>query len=131
MTVKQLALRKGGDASGGLATCRRLDMATMLPTSEVPLAVERGTSSRLDRQSAQVAETALRLDNTARARIGLELAPQPQDLHVDAPVEHILVHAGRLQKMLAGKRALRRVEEGDKQGITRPSSAGRGHHRGW
>src|SRR5580700_6369820 len=68
---------------------------------------EARTSGRLDRQSAQVAETALRLDDTGRSRIGLELAPQPQDLHVDAAVEHILVHAGRLQKMLAGKRALR------------------------
>ena len=62
-----------------------------------PAPVEGG----FDRQSAHVADTALGLDDARCAWIGLELAAQAQDLHVDAAVEHILVHAGRLQQVLA------------------------------
>jgi hypothetical protein len=38
---------------------------------------------------------------------------QPQNLHIDAAVEDILVSAGRLEQMLAGKRTLRRVRKSD------------------
>ena len=78
-----------------------------------PASVEGG----FDRQGEHVADAALGPDDSGRSRIGLELAPQPQDLHVDAAVEDILVHAGRLQQMLAAERSLRRVEKGDQQGI--------------
>src|SRR5260370_32140802 len=109
-------LHRGG-ASGGLAACRAVGHGHDASNVRGAACGGARTSGGFDRQSAQVAETALRLDDTGRSRIGLKLAPQPQDLHVDAAVEHILVHAGRLQKMLAGKRALRCVEESDKQGI--------------
>src|ERR1700730_16704257 len=75
------------------------------------------SSDRFDRQGKDVTDAALRADDMGRAGIGLELASQPQDLHVDAAVEHILVNAGRLQKVLAGKRPQRRVEKGDQQGV--------------
>ena len=72
---------------------------------------------RLHRQCEHVAYSALGLNNAWRARIGLQLAPQPQDLNVDAPVENILVDARCLQQVFAGQRSLRRLEERQQQGI--------------
>jgi hypothetical protein len=57
------------------------------------------------------------LDEAGSAGIGLQLAPQPQNVHIDATVEDILVRAGRLQQVFACVWALRRVEESDQQGI--------------
>jgi hypothetical protein len=71
------------------------------------------SSGPLDRQREHIAHTTLGLDDGGGAGVDLELAPQPQDLHIDAAIEHILVNAGRLQQVLAGKRALRCVEKGD------------------
>jgi hypothetical protein len=68
-------------------------------------------SERPDRQGKHVANAAFGLDDPRRARVGLELAAQSQDLHVDAAVEHILMDAGRLQQVLAAERPLRRVDE--------------------
>jgi hypothetical protein len=48
----------------------------------------------------KVADAALGPDDARRAGIDLQLAPQPQDLHIDAAVEYILVDAGRSQKVL-------------------------------
>ena len=56
---------------------------------------------RLHRQCEHVAYSALGLNNAWRARIGLQLAPQSQDLNVDAPVEDIFVDARCLQQVFA------------------------------
>src|SRR5262249_31156576 len=76
-----------------------------------------GSSDALDREGEDIADAALGLDDARRARIGLELAPQAQNLYVDTAVEYVFVDAGRLQQVLAAQRALRRVEEGDQQGV--------------
>src|ERR1700724_1599713 len=70
-------------------------------------------SDQLDRQGEHVADAALCPDDAGRARIAFQLAPQPQDLHVDAAVEDIFMNAGRLKQILAAEKSLRRVEKGD------------------
>jgi len=47
----------------------------------------------------------------------LQFAPQPQDLHIDAAVENVLVYSGCLQELFAAEGALRRIEKGRKQRI--------------
>ena len=64
-----------------------------------------------------ISDTSLGLDDLRCARVGLQLAAKAQNLNVDAAIEHVFVHSGRLQKMLAAKRPLRRIEEGDKQRV--------------
>lgn len=59
-----------------------------------------------------VTNATLGLDNAWRAGFGIQLASQPQDLHVDATVEYVFVHACCLQKMLACQRPQRRLEKG-------------------
>ena len=63
--------------------------------------VARQKSERLDRQGKHVADTALGLNDPRRARVGLQLAPQAQDLHVDAAVENVFVDPSCLQQVLA------------------------------
>ena len=74
-------------------------------------------SESLHRQGEDVADAALGLDDPRRARIGLQLAPQPQHLNIDAAIEDVFVEPGRLQQILARKRSLRRIEEGQQQGV--------------
>ena len=74
-------------------------------------------SERLDRQGKHIPDAALGLDDAGRVEPGLQLAPQPQNVDIDAAVEDILVRAGRLQEVFARKWALWRVEEDDQQGI--------------
>ena len=76
-----------------------------------------GTSGALDRKGKHIPDASLGLDEAGSAGIGLQLAPQPQNVHIDATVEDILVRAGRLQQVFACEWALRRVEESDQQGI--------------
>ncbi len=52
---------------------------------------------RFYRQREHITDTALGSDNPRRTGIDLELAPQPQDLDVDAPIENIFVNPGGLQ----------------------------------
>ena len=75
------------------------------------------TSDLFDLRNEYVADAALGLDETRRAGIGLQLASQPQHLHVDATVEHIFVYAGGLQEVFASERTLRRVEKGDQERV--------------
>src|SRR3954449_2854341 len=64
----------------------------------------------------EVAQTALGPDQLRAARIGLDLAPQSQDLHIDTPIEHLaIVATNQLEKLFAGEDALRRTEEGHEQ----------------
>jgi len=49
--------------------------------------MKKASSAEARRQGEHITDTALRLDDPPRPRIGLELAPQPQDLHIDTPVE--------------------------------------------
>lgn len=65
----------------------------------------------LHRHRKHVSDAALGLDHTWRARVAFELAPQPQNLHVYASVEDVLVYARRLEQVLATKWALWCVEE--------------------
>ena len=44
-----------------------------------------------------IADASLSLDDARRARIDLKLAPQSQDLDIDAPIENILMHTRGLQ----------------------------------
>ena len=89
-----------------------------------------GTSGALDRKGKHIPDASLGLDEAGSAGIGLQLAPQPQNVHIDATVEDILVRAGRLQQVFAREWALRRVEESDQQGIFTFSSAQPPRHWG-
>jgi len=70
-------------------------------------------SNRLDRKSKYIANAALGSNDVWCARIGLQLAPQPQDLHIDAAVEDIFMQACRLQQVLAAEGSLGRVKKSD------------------
>src|SRR3982074_715694 len=72
---------------------------------------DRPSPEGLDGQRKHVANTAFGQDEARRVWIGLQLTPQAQYLNVDAAIEDIFVDAGRLQKMLAGKRSLRSIEK--------------------
>src|SRR5262245_9042045 len=76
-----------------------------------------GRSNPLDRDGEHISHAALGLDDARRARVAFELAPQAKNLHVDAAIENILMHARGLQKVLPAERALRRIEKGDQQGV--------------
>lgn len=51
-------------------------------------------SNVLDREGEEIADPALGSNDAWRARVCFQLAPQSQDLHIDATVENILMHAG-------------------------------------
>ena len=50
-----------------------------------------GRSNPLDRNGEHISHAALGLDDTRRARVTFELAPQAKNLHVDAAIEDILM----------------------------------------
>ena len=56
-----------------------------------------------DGQRECVTDATFSLNDAGHAGVGLQLAPEAEDLHVDAAVEHVLVNACRLQKMLAAE----------------------------
>jgi hypothetical protein len=72
-----------------------------------------GTGSRhFDRDRKDVSGPAFCLDQLRIARVGLELAAQTQDLHVDAAIENLLVvHAARGEKLLAAQDMVRRLKK--------------------
>src|SRR6266702_3523847 len=98
-------------------TAARGAPAARRPMSRIPSNRNCAGLERLNRNSEAVANAALGLDNARRARVGLQLASQPQDLDVDAAVEDVFVDARRLEQVLAAQRALRRLEEGQQQGV--------------
>jgi len=69
------------------------------------------SSECFDGQRKHVANAAFGQDEARRVWVDLQLAPQPQYLHVDTAIEDIFVNPGRLQKVLAGKRSLRSIEK--------------------
>src|SRR5271165_1775798 len=69
-------------------------------------------SGALDRNGEYVSDATFGLNEARRARVAFQLAPQA---HVDAAVEHVLVHARRLQEVLPSEGALRRLEKRDEQ----------------
>src|SRR5882762_719742 len=77
----------------------------------------RALSDPLDRNGEHVSDTAFGLDDARRVRTAFELAAQPKNLHVDAAIESILVHMRRPQQELAAERTLRRIEQGEQQGV--------------
>src|ERR1700686_4155508 len=70
-----------------------------------------------DGNCKDIADAAFGLDDTWRLRVCLQFAPQPQHLNVDAAIEDVFVEPGCLQQILARKRPLRRIEEGQQQGV--------------
>src|SRR6266704_3453669 len=71
----------------------------------------------LDGNSEHISNAALGLYDAGRAGIALELAPEAEDLHVDAAIEDILVNAGCLQKVFSAQWTLRCFEEGEQHRI--------------
>ncbi len=67
--------------------------------------------------SEHISNAALGLYDAGRAGIALELAPEAEDLHVDAAIEDILVNAGCLQKVFSAQWTLRCFEEGEQHRI--------------
>jgi hypothetical protein len=74
-------------------------------------------SKALHRQHKNIADAALGLDHARCIRINLQLAPQPQDLNIDAPIEDIFMNSRRMQQMLARKRPLGCFQKRQQQGI--------------
>jgi hypothetical protein len=68
-------------------------------------------SDPVDRNRKHISDAAFGLDYARRALVAFKLASEAQDLHVDAAIEDVLVHARRLQQVLAAERALRRIEK--------------------
>ena len=77
----------------------------------LPGVFDRSSSKCFDGQRKYVANAAFGQDDARRVWIGLQLAPQAQDLNVDTAIEDIFVDPGRLQKMFAGKRSLRSIKK--------------------
>src|SRR6185503_8543160 len=75
-----------------------------------------GLPHRVDRGVEHVADAALG-DDEARVRgVGLDLAPQAQDLHVDRAVVDLgVVQARKVEKLFAREDALRRRKESGEQ----------------
>src|SRR5215469_9461796 len=76
-----------------------------------------GFSKPLDRNGEHISYTPLGLNDSGRARVAFELAPQAKNLHIDAAIKNILMDARGLQQVLPAKRALRLIEKGDQQGV--------------
>ena len=74
-------------------------------------------SERLDGKREHVANAALGLDDRRRGGIRLQLAPKPQHLHVNAPIEDIFMDPCRLQQIFPRERPAGCREEGGKQRI--------------
>src|SRR5260221_14668117 len=70
-----------------------------------------------DGNCKEIANAAFGPDDTWRLRVYLQFAPQPQPLNIDAAIEDVFVEPGCLQQILARKRSLRRIEEGQQQGV--------------
>src|SRR5882762_2999792 len=69
-----------------------------------------------DRDAEQVPRAALGADVARSRRVGLELAPQPQDLRVDrSVVDVVAVQARQVEELVARKNAIRRPEEDHEQ----------------
>jgi hypothetical protein len=99
-------------ASYGIITGADNTVTTAILGATFPSLLE-----RCDRQREHVADAALGLDHARRTRIGLQLAPQPQDLDIDAAIENILMNSGSLQQMLPRQRPLRCFQKGQQQRI--------------
>jgi hypothetical protein len=74
-------------------------------------------SKPLDLPGKHITDAALGLNDLGCARVLLQPTPEAKNLHVDAAVEDVSMHSGGLQKVLPAERALRSVQEGDKQRI--------------
>ena len=79
----------------------------------------------LDRQGEDIADAAFGRDDRRRIRTSLQFASQPQDLHIEASIEDVLMDACCLQEMLAGQRTQRSVEKGHQQGVFAPGQCDR------
>ena len=123
--------QQGKKCSKNLCRCRSCDIENGFDREDVfseriPADVDRGRraewaaaarpdgrSNPLNRNGEHISYTALGLDDARRARVTFELAPQAKNLHVDAAIENIFMHARGVQQVLPAERALRRIEKGD------------------
>ena len=81
-------------------------------------------SNRLDRRIEQITDSSFRFNQSRHAGIGFQFAAEPQDLNVNAAIEHILMHARGLHQMFAAERTTGGVEKGDQQRVL---GLGQGH----
>ena len=79
--------------------------------------IENSLLDSLDRNGEHVSHTAFGPNYPRGAGVTLELAPEAENLHIDASVEDVLVNTSSLQKMFAAEGALRRFEKGKQHGI--------------
>ena len=74
-------------------------------------------SDRFDAGGVKVARAALGLNQLWTARVGFELAPQTQDLDIDAAIEDfVVVAAAQFKQLFPAQYPLRGSEEGNEQG---------------
>jgi len=94
-------LRLGGIAAVLETRLRQAQAEPMAPIDLVACLVSdeltRRSERLLDRRRKHVADAALGPDEARRAGVGLELAPQAQNLHVDRSIVDVVVEAARLQ----------------------------------
>jgi hypothetical protein len=109
--VHNLALR------GGYSLRRRCYCGSALQPLACSVLARRTPLERVDWQGEQVADAAFGLDDARDARVGLQLAPEMQEMEVDASIDDIFMDRERTQQLLARERPLRRLEEGDKQDV--------------
>ena len=88
-------------------------------------------SDPLHGNGEHISNAALGLDHARGARVAFELAPEPENLHVDAAIEDILVHAGCLQQLLARVRAVLRRFDVSRTAPARDPERGRFRFSGW
>src|SRR5262245_20240980 len=72
-------------------------------------------SDALDRNDEHISDATLGLDDARRAGVVFKLASEAKNLHVDAAIEDIPMHARGLQQVLTAKWALRCIEKGKQQ----------------
>jgi len=83
--------------------CRAPDPAGGLTPSPAKLRAPYGSagSEHFHGEGEDIADAAFRQDDPRNAGLRLQFPPQPQDLHVDRPIDHILMDAGRMLKLFA------------------------------
>lgn len=70
----------------------------------------------LDVSREDISDTARGPDQRRGAWVFLQLSPEAQNLHVDRPVEYVLMHASGLEQLLPRERFSGRIDECGKQG---------------
>ena len=99
-------------APGSSAGCGRAASAAACASSSAPSGM--APASRLSARLQHIAAAAHRMQEARLARIGLDLAAQPGDLHIDRPLAG-LVHAERRGDVLARQHLVRLARQHGQQ----------------